>query len=196
MRKGKKLLVPPIMKPLVPWFQKQKKVLLEKLFDKHGRIGRSLEISYSSGNVGSSLMLNSFNDGEFSTIFCTEFLEHYLQPRIAVKEMRRLLSPEGILFLTTPHDTWFSLWKPLFALQNLLTIGKTKTGFVNRFSEKDVIALFKEAEFEPTEKTTWLFYINVFVFRKKFQPNRTIPPNLKVQRITTKKIIYTNQKTN
>lgn len=40
----------------------------------------------------------------FDCIFCTEVLEHTLQPFAAVAELRRLLAPEGVLVLSVPFN--------------------------------------------------------------------------------------------
>lgn len=56
-----------------------------------------------------------FRDEEFNLILCTEVLEHLIDPRAAVSEMRRVLAPGGKIILTTrfiyplhdiPGDYW------------------------------------------------------------------------------------------
>lgn len=42
--------------------------------------------------------------GRFDCIFCTEVLEHTLQPFHAVAELRRLLAPGGVLVLSVPFN--------------------------------------------------------------------------------------------
>lgn len=42
--------------------------------------------------------------GTFDMIVCTEVLEHTLDPFAAVREIRRLLCPCGLLFLSTPFN--------------------------------------------------------------------------------------------
>jgi SAM-dependent methyltransferase len=49
--------------------------------------------------------------GRFDFIVCTEVLEHVLQPFEAAKELWRLLSPGGLLFVTTPYN--FRIHGPL-----------------------------------------------------------------------------------
>lgn len=50
-------------------------------------------------------------DGRFDYVVCTEVLEHVLQPFDAVAEIRRMLRPGGVLFLSTPFD--FRIHGPL-----------------------------------------------------------------------------------
>jgi len=47
----------------------------------------------------------------FDCVFCTEVLEHTLQPFDAVRELRRIIAPGGHLFLTTPFN--FRIHGPL-----------------------------------------------------------------------------------
>lgn len=42
--------------------------------------------------------------GHFDFVACTEVLEHTLDPFAAVNELRRILKPGGLLFLTTPFN--------------------------------------------------------------------------------------------
>lgn len=51
-----------------------------------------------------------FNDNSFDSAFGTEVLEHCPEPNIVLKEINRVLKPNGILFLTVPflwnlHET-------------------------------------------------------------------------------------------
>jgi SAM-dependent methyltransferase len=43
-----------------------------------------------------------FQDGTFSTVIATEVFEHLQDPRAAVKELHRVLKPQGKLLLTVP----------------------------------------------------------------------------------------------
>jgi SAM-dependent methyltransferase len=74
----------------------------------------TLDIDPDSGctYIGDICEINSFlADGEFEYIVCTEVLEHTLRPWDAVKEMWRLLKPEGLLFLSVPFN--FRIHGPL-----------------------------------------------------------------------------------
>lgn len=44
-------------------------------------------------------------DGLFDAILCTEMLEHHPEPIRVVKELGRLLRPEGVLLLTAPQGS-------------------------------------------------------------------------------------------
>lgn len=45
--------------------------------------------------------LHIFKNGEFDNVLCTEALEHFHSPYIAIKEMNRVLKKGGLLILTT-----------------------------------------------------------------------------------------------
>lgn len=53
-----------------------------------------------------------FADGAFGTVVCTEVLEHVPDPAQAVAEIRRVLSPEGVLIGSTPRRSL--LWRLRF----------------------------------------------------------------------------------
>ncbi len=55
--------------------------------------------------VGSTLEL-PFADGRFDVVISTEVIEHTPDPRAAVAELTRVLSPGGLLVLTVPCWSW------------------------------------------------------------------------------------------
>jgi SAM-dependent methyltransferase len=62
--------------------------------------------------VGDLCKTNAFlPDGSFDFIVCTEVLEHVLQPFAAAAELRRLLKPGGLVFVTVPFN--FRIHGPL-----------------------------------------------------------------------------------
>jgi 2-polyprenyl-3-methyl-5-hydroxy-6-metoxy-1,4-benzoquinol methylase len=50
-------------------------------------------------------------DNHFDYILCTEVLEHTLRPFDAVNELRRVLKPEGLIFVSVPFN--FRIHGPL-----------------------------------------------------------------------------------
>lgn len=57
-----------------------------------------------------------FRDAEFPVILCTEVLEHLIDPRTAIAEMKRVLAPGGKVILTTRfaypiHDAPGDYWR-------------------------------------------------------------------------------------
>jgi 2-polyprenyl-3-methyl-5-hydroxy-6-metoxy-1,4-benzoquinol methylase len=48
-----------------------------------------------------------FGDGEFDTAFCSEVIEHLVNPEVALREIRRVLRPGGELVLSTPNSAFW-----------------------------------------------------------------------------------------
>ena len=44
-----------------------------------------------------------YDDGSFDFVFCTEALEHMLDPLVCLREIFRVLSPRGCFLMTTPN---------------------------------------------------------------------------------------------
>ena len=49
-----------------------------------------------------------FPDNYFDVITCTEVIEHVSDPKSVISEIARVLSPNGILWMTTPHGNGLS----------------------------------------------------------------------------------------
>ncbi len=43
-----------------------------------------------------------FTNGQFDVVICTQVLEHSTEPEILLKEMYRVLAPQGVLYITVP----------------------------------------------------------------------------------------------
>ena len=93
-----------------------------------------------------------YKDKSFDVVTCLEVLEHMLDPTFLLKEIYRLLLPNGLLIITTPNIRYFK------NLMKLILIGRfphTTTdnfvwggGHVHYFTKKDLTFLLKEAGFE------------------------------------------------
>lgn len=70
-------------------------------------------------------------DESFEKIIMTEVLEHIEQDKKALKEIYRLLKPNGMLLLTVPSYNFPFLWDPInWILQNLLGTHIGGSGFL------------------------------------------------------------------
>jgi ubiquinone/menaquinone biosynthesis C-methylase UbiE len=61
-----------------------------------------------------------FEDNEFDLVVSSECIEHSPNPELALKEMCRVLSPGGVLILTTPNKLWY----PVVKLSQVLKLRK------------------------------------------------------------------------
>jgi len=92
-----------------------------------------------------------YKDKSFDVVTCLEVLEHMLDPTFLLKEIYRLLLPEGQLIITTPNIRYFK------NLMKLILMGQfphTTTddfvwggGHIHYFTRKDLTSLLKEAGF-------------------------------------------------
>ncbi len=64
----------------------------------HARLGGAATL------VRGDAMRLPFCDGAFDRVYCSEVLEHVLDPEAAVREMRRVLSPSGCAVVSVPNE--------------------------------------------------------------------------------------------
>ena len=60
----------------------------------------------SSKIIIGSVLKMPFEDNTFDIIISSEVIEHVTEPYLALKEMYRVLKPEGTLIITTPNKFW------------------------------------------------------------------------------------------
>ena len=51
-----------------------------------------------------------YGGNKFDYVICSEVLEHVLDPAKAIAEMIRVLKPQSLLIITTPHSKWEDAW--------------------------------------------------------------------------------------
>ncbi|MBD2179805.1 class I SAM-dependent methyltransferase [Planktothrix sp. FACHB-1355] len=45
-----------------------------------------------------------FKDGEVNVVYCSEVIEHLIDPELFIKEIKRITKPNGYLIITTPNE--------------------------------------------------------------------------------------------
>ena len=99
-------------------------------------------------NVFSSFPLD-FPDNEFDAIICFETLEHIYPPETFVKELGRVLKPNGELLLTCPNV----LWEPIHWLAAIFNIHHSEGP--HRFRRrKNILKMFKSAGLKVEKEET------------------------------------------
>ncbi|HEX8950291.1 MAG TPA: class I SAM-dependent methyltransferase [Polyangia bacterium] len=63
--------------------------------------------------VRGDAMVLPFADGAFDRVYCSEVLEHVLEPEAVVREMRRVLAPSGFAVVSVPNEALINRVKGL-----------------------------------------------------------------------------------
>jgi len=75
-------------------------------------------VKYSYGSAYSI----PFADASFDVVLISDVLEHLLDLRTAISEIRRVLKPNGILLFDTINRTHFSYWITIFFAEKVLRL--------------------------------------------------------------------------
>lgn len=97
-----------------------------------------------------------WDERDFDIILCSQVLEHIPNDEAALKQLRRILAPEGVLILGVPNEGCL-----LGRLRNHVIqpiIGKT-TDHVNAYTIEHIMARFKAAGFKVIDKMNEGFFI-------------------------------------
>ena len=109
-----------------------------------------------------------FSDNEFEMILCTEVLEHLTEPHVAIKEMERVLKPEGKIILTTrfmfplheiPYD-YFRYTK--YGLEHLFKDWEVKELIPETTNFETLAVLFQRLAYQSEFRLNFLFKVIVF----------------------------------
>jgi len=70
-----------------------------------------------------------FHDGEFDKIIFSEVLEHLPDDVKALSEVKRVLKPGGVLFITVPNSNYPFFWDPINKILEIVFHIHIKNGF-------------------------------------------------------------------
>ncbi len=104
-----------------------------------------------------------FKDGEFEMVLCTEVLEHVKNPKKVMDEILRVLTPRGLVVLTTRfvyplHDTPHDYWR------------YTKYGLMHQFRNFDLIEIIPEAQ----SFTTLAILLQRMAYQSRFRMDKVV----------------------
>ncbi len=84
-----------------------------------------------------------FDNATYDLIWCSEVIEHLIDPVFSVNEMRRVLKPDGRLIITTPNSyAWFFR---LFSIVGLSQKKIQNKGHLHFFCVQDIHKIFPKA---------------------------------------------------
>jgi len=112
--------------------------------------------------VGSILTL-PFSDNTFDIIISTEVIEHTPAPINAIREMYRVLKPNGLLILTVPNKLWY----PAIFIANALKL-RPYEGYENWIFWKELKEVLREIGFSIELMRGLHLFPFLFPFTYKF----------------------------
>jgi SAM-dependent methyltransferase len=98
-----------------------------------------------------------YDDGSFDFVFCTEALEHMLDPLVCLREIFRVLAPRGGFLMTTPNlaraaNRFKLLWGTSISFPLHQSIMYNKGNWrphMREYTLAELRALFRDAGFSP-----------------------------------------------
>lgn len=112
-------------------------------------------------------------DQSVDIVIISEVIEHLPRLNEHIKEISRIVKAGGYIISSVPYDTFFSLWKPLFAVQcfyrgNILgeKYYQERCGHINNFSKKSISQLFLDNNFKIIEQHNHC-YFTIFTIVQK-----------------------------
>jgi len=85
-------------------------------------VARARELGLDARVVDDASRL-PFEDGTFAGVLAVEVLEHLFEPQVAVAEFRRVLEPDGLLFVSLPNVAYWRRRLELLALGRFDPLG-------------------------------------------------------------------------
>lgn len=101
-------------------------------------IGKARQHAPNATVVEGDIERMPFKDGEFSTVICTEVIEHQPDPAPTVNEIKRVLQNGGILIGSVPSES------PIWFFRFLSSTCPRGEPFHKNFKKKELVELFKE----------------------------------------------------
>ncbi|MGC8654647.1 MAG: class I SAM-dependent methyltransferase [Candidatus Kryptoniota bacterium] len=120
-----------------------------------------------------------YPDGFFDTVVSLEVIEHIFDPLSFLKEIYRVMTPGGILIISTPNirklQRIFSIIMGHFPRTSYDPVG-FDGGHLHYFTSKDLSNLLLESGFKPTivrgicgDRRSWKYRLTVCIFGRHFE---------------------------
>lgn len=106
-----------------------------------------------------------FKKGTFDNIMCLEALEHVEDPRIVLKEMKRVLKKNGSIYILIPAENM--LFKIIWPIWTLWRGKIWKGSHLHQYEKDQVLAYMRDAGFEIDVNHRFLANMLQFVIAHK-----------------------------
>ena len=135
---------------------------------------RTINRNVYKGTINATVESLPLKNSTFDLVFMTELIEHLVKPEQALKDIYRILEPEGLFILTTPSRNHFLSWEslnPLVLFKEVLglylesfsfpkksiAVWRDRCFFHTNFSFKELINMLKDNGFEVIYRSSYGF---------------------------------------
>lgn len=126
--------------------------------------------------VRASAFALPFKDGAFRCAICSEVLEHVPDDEQVIRELIRVLAPDGRLILGTP-DYGRRSWRVIERLYDVAAPGGYADEHITHYTQASLVALLAKYGFQP-KKVAYVFgSVMVIAFERPVVPVTVIGPN-------------------
>lgn len=90
-----------------------------------------------------------FKDGQFDVVTCIEVIEHLENPRQIIRDLARVLKPEGLMVLTTPNnESWRSILSYIFRGHFVAFTESSYPAHITALNQTDLYRILQECGFK------------------------------------------------
>jgi ubiquinone/menaquinone biosynthesis C-methylase UbiE len=112
-----------------------------------------------------------FDDHSFDLVLAVHIFEHLVSPEIFLKEVRRILKPNGLFFVSLPNYGNLAYRVKYLLMGSLDTFLQIKLGHFRHYTYREAVKYLSENDFKVTKKMTFLFGDKYIGFISKIHKN-------------------------
>ena len=116
---------------------------------------RNINFKFTLGNIEKI----PFNDNTFDVVTASEVIEHIEHPMQALKEVHRILKPQGVFVMSTPNGN--VLFKAMWGLWQVIFGSMWKDTHLSEFDRKTWIKLINKSKLFKLEQINSILNMNL-----------------------------------